>query len=160
MHSLSNIPAGSIDSPRVSLLEEAAGRPGTKLPALQLKRENLFLQFHISLNEEHCSLIVSDDSGWQLNLGERVHHYTLLTLARERLADMQHGIERYSQGWIEMDRLSRMLGLDVAHLNIQIFRARRQIAKEFPISMSLPDIVERRRREVRLAAVQVHIMRV
>ena len=85
------------------------------------------LHFDVSLDEEHVFLSITQDQR-RLDLGERVHHYALLTLARRRLADRASGIDPHSQGWIDTELLSKMLGLEAAHLNIQIFRMRRQIA--------------------------------
>lgn len=45
-----------------------------------------------------------------------------------------------------------MLGLDVQHVNIQIFRARNQIMKLLPGNARLANLVERRRGSIRLGA--------
>lgn len=114
--------------------------------------------FNVSLNEEHVVLSV-DAAGQQASLGERTHHYSLLTLARQRINDAACGIDESAQGWLGIERLSKMLGVEQAHLNMQLFRARGQLAKQFPYQTELLDIVERRRGEVRFAAVNVEILR-
>ena len=116
------------------------------------------LNFHVSQNEEHISLTIAEAER-SADLGERVHHYSLLTLARLRFDDVARGTEASSQGWIEFDRLARMLGLDGPHLNIQIFRARSQIARAFPDTRNLANVIERRRGEVRFGAFGFQIMR-
>jgi hypothetical protein len=117
------------------------------------------LRFQVSLNEEHAYLRIALGAQPELDLGERVHHYSLLTLARRRMSDAQRGIDASSQGWMAMDQLSHMLGLDPAHLNIQIHRARSQIARALPPGAALPAIVERRRGELRLGEVPFQIVR-
>ncbi|CAM3666247.1 FHA domain protein [Paracidovorax anthurii] len=102
--------------------------------------------FHLSQNEEHVNLDIHLE-GRDLPLGERIHHYTLATLARHRLQDARRGLPPPSQGWLGIEDLARMLGVDVPHLNIQLFRARRQIQNALGIARDT--VVERRRGEVR-----------
>jgi hypothetical protein len=117
------------------------------------------MQLDVSLNEEHVFLTLHDDAGRRRDLGERAHHYILLVLARLRVEDAARGIDRCSQGWVDMERLSTMIGLDRNHLNIQIFRARRQIlAAATPLPPDT-DVVERRRGEVRFGDFDVRIVR-
>lgn len=120
--------------------------------------ENALFDFSVSQNEEHISLHISN-AGNSADLGERTHHYSLLTLARRRLDDAGRGIEAASQGWIDAAQLSRMLGIDQAHLNIQIFRARNQIASALPGEGKLTDVIERRRGELRFGAFPFRIVR-
>lgn len=49
----------------------------------------------------------------------RVHHYLLATLARLRQTEAH-------DGWVEAERLARMLALDRSHLNVQVYRARQE----------------------------------
>lgn len=116
----------------------------TSLPAL-------YFNFQISQNEEHASLDmrVGDHV---MPLGERIHHYTLATLARKRLEDARIGVEPISQGWIALDDLARMLGVDAPYVNIQIFRARQQIMRALPVAQEAAAILERRRGEVRFGS--------
>lgn len=115
--------------------------------------------FRVSTNEEHAYLRLACEGSALIDLGERVHHYSLLTLARRRLGDAAQGLDPSSQGWVDTEQLSRMLGLDPATLNIQIFRARRQIARALPAHARLPEIIERRRGELRLGALHFSIVR-
>lgn len=114
--------------------------------------------FQVSLNEEHVSIKILNAAA-TIDLEERTHHYVLLTLARRRRDDAERGIDAASQGWIDMEQLSRMLGLDPSHLNIQIFRARGQLARALPDAILLPDIIERRRGEIRFGPLKFQIMR-
>ena len=120
---------------------------------------DLCLNFQISLNEEHAFLSISRGSKLLANLGERTHHYSLLTLARRRLVDAKNGLDPSSQGWMELAQLSKMLGVEPEHLNILVFRARMQIARVLPHGICLPDIVERRRGELRFGAYTFRIVR-
>ncbi len=129
----------------------------TTAPALP--RRDTLLSFYVSLNEEHAFLKIALDERRELDLGERVHHYSLLTLARRRLADAGAGMDPSSQGWIEMTELSRMLGIDASHLNIQLYRARNQLARAMPPGCRPPILVERRRGELRLAGLPFRIVR-
>jgi len=130
-----------------------------ELAHLDYQRSVPVLNFKVSQNEEHISLTINDAER-SADLGERTHHYSLLTLARLRLDDAARGTEAASQGWVEVDRLARMLGLDGPHLNIQIFRVRSQIARAFPDGgPSLVDVIERRRGQVRLGAFGFQIVR-
>ncbi len=114
--------------------------------------------FSANQNEEHIFLSI-DTKAKNIDLGERSHHYCLLTLARQRLADSQRGLDSHSQGWISVEELSRMLGLNVTHLNTQLFRARSQIMQEAPEHSSLQTVLERRRGEVRFGVFRFRILR-
>ena len=116
------------------------------------------LAFTVSLDEEHVWLAIGDENQ-QLDLGERSHHYTLLTLARLRLADAKRRLDVHAQGWVELERLAKMLGIDPGHLNIQIFRLRKQLALALPCGSRLPDLVERRRGALRFGNMRFSIVR-
>jgi len=118
----------------------------------------LVLHFHVSLDEEHVSLQIIGAQN-VIDLGERTHHYCLLTLLRKRLSDARLNFEVDAQGWIELDALAKMLAADTSHVNIQIFRARKQIARALPATWTLPDIVERRRGAVRFGNCGARIVR-
>jgi hypothetical protein len=106
------------------------------------------LHFEVSLNEEHTELRLQHQ-GQTIDLGERIHHYTALTLARKRLDDVQRGVEAAAQGWTSVEQLARMLGVEPAYVNIQLFRAKHQITGGLPEGFQLPQLFERRRGEVR-----------
>ena len=109
------------------------------------------LHFNVSQNEEHTSLSLVTD-GKSVSLGERIHHYTLVTLARVRSQDAQRGLAPQSQGWIALDELSRMLGVEPSYVNIQIFRAKHQILNALPAQPADAQLVERRRGDVRFGS--------
>ena len=113
------------------------------------KAVDVALHFDVSQDEEHTSLSLLAD-GKSVSLGERIHHYTLVTLARVRQQDAERGVPPQSQGWIGLEDLSRMLGVEPSYVNIQIFRAKHQILNALPPSLGEPPLVERRRGNVRL----------
>ncbi|CAB5712594.1 Uncharacterized conserved protein, contains FHA domain [Delftia tsuruhatensis] len=104
--------------------------------------------FEVSQNEEHARLSLRIN-GTPVPLGERIHHYTLVTLARLRQQDALKGIAAQSQGWVELEELSRMLGVEPSYVNIQIFRAKHQILGALPHCPAAPALVERRRGSLR-----------
>lgn len=117
------------------------------------------LEFSISLNEEHVFLALSRGGRTVCDLGERAHHYCMLTLARRRLHDARNRHDATSQGWVGRKELGRMLGLDPAHLNIQLFRLRSQLSRVWPADVPMPEVIECRRGEVRIGALTFRIAR-
>lgn len=109
------------------------------------------VQFHfcVSQNEEHVSLKVRFNQR-EIDLGERSHHYLLLLLARKRLADKTAGIIESEQGWLTKEELSRMLGLQENHINIQVFRFRKKITEALPDVPALHQTVARRTGALRI----------
>jgi len=107
--------------------------------------------FHVSQNEEHVSLklVVNDQ---EIDLKQRTHHYLMLILARKRMEDQDEGFQVEEQGWIGKSDLGRLLGLNETHINIQIYRFRKQMIKALPSNIDLPKIIETRRGEMRFAA--------
>ena len=114
--------------------------------------------FHVSIDEEHVFLRIQADKE-TIDLGERAHHYMLLTLARQRLRDAEEGVDQETQGWIETDRAAGMLGLDPSHLNIQIYRSRKQINDALSELQNPPHVIERRFGGLRFGYTDFQIMR-
>ncbi len=83
------------------------------------------LRFAVSMDEEHVEIAVLH-RGKEIALEAREHGYILLTLARARQEDAE--LPLAEQGWIDRDRLLKMLGLDTNALNVGIYRARGQIS--------------------------------
>ncbi|MCB9677310.1 MAG: FHA domain-containing protein [Alphaproteobacteria bacterium] len=82
------------------------------------------LRFAVSMDEEHVEIAVVH-RGKETRLEAREHGYILLTLARARLADAE--LPLAEQGWLDRDRLLKMLGTDSNALNVGIYRARGQL---------------------------------
>ena len=114
--------------------------------------------FQVSSDEEHVFLTIQVDKQ-TFDLGERAHHYMLLTLARQRLEDAENGVDQETQGWIETNRLAGMLGIDPSHLNIQIYRCRKQIDDALAELQNPPQVIERRSGGLRFGYPTFQIMR-
>jgi len=86
--------------------------------------EAVGLRFTVSRDEEHVGVAILHH-GREIRLEEREHLYVLLTLARARLRDRD--LPPAEQGWIDRERLLKMLAMDPNALNVAIFRARQQL---------------------------------
>lgn len=85
------------------------------------------LSFRVSSDEEFVELAVLLDGEW-MALPPRSHHYTLLTLARHRLADANGELPESEQGWVYADDFARELGSTRQKVNLDVCRARQQLA--------------------------------
>lgn len=104
--------------------------------------------FNLSLDEETTQLELHGPQQ-SIDLGVRSHHYLMLQLARHRAADAAQGLDTKSQGWVYADQLATELGLDLTHMNIHIFRARKQLADCLPNSSDHHCLLERRGGKIR-----------
>ena len=86
--------------------------------------EAVTLRFNVSLDEEHISLTLVHDGG-ETSLGTRQYHLPLLILARAWAADVDALPEE--RGWVEREALCRGLSVDANKLNVDIYRARKQL---------------------------------
>jgi FHA domain len=87
------------------------------------------LIFSVSSDEEHVELS-ADVAGQRVVLGTSPRYYLLLTLARQRAADRGQGMPESSCGWMHHEDLQKALALGQQHLNIDVFRIRRQLAEK------------------------------
>ncbi len=119
--------------------------------------ESVELGLRVSHDEETVEVSLRARDGLRV-LSPRAHHYTLLTLARLRLRerDVAHLAEP-QRGWVSVDDLCRMLGMDEVKLNVEIYRIRRDMAAHGLANAA--QIIERRRgsRQLRLATEHVSI---
>jgi hypothetical protein len=114
------------------------------------------LRIQTSLDEEHVHVTLFNGSQ-ELDMGERVHHYLLLVLARHRLRDIARGVDPQAQGWVDLDDLVRMLDIDRVHLNIQLFRLRKQFAQAMAEGLVTEHFIERRRGSVRIGEIGLEL---
>jgi hypothetical protein len=114
---------------------------------LQQLRDMEFV-FNLSLDEESTQLELVNGQQ-KVDLAVRNHHYLLAQLARYRAADAARGLDNKSQGWIYTDILASEMGLDTTHMNIYIFRLRKQIADNLPTILGLQYLLERRGGKIR-----------
>jgi hypothetical protein len=128
----------------------------------------LTLRFAVSRDEEYIALTARSDNH-VIDLGARAHHQVLLTLARSRLEDRKTWASssngrgappESSEGWVYQDELAQRLAIDETHLNVAVFRCRRQLAEAGIVGAA--SIIERRRptREVRLGVSRIEIVTV
>lgn len=114
--------------------------------------------FHLSLDEETTQLLLQYESK-AIDLAVRAHHYLALQLARHRAADAQRGLDQSSQGWVYAEQLAQELGLDMTHVNIHIFRVRKQLVDALPSHLALQNIIERRGGRVRFGGEKFKIFK-
>jgi FHA domain len=127
----------------------------------------LTLRFAVSRDEEYIALTARGEHH-VIDLGARAHHQVLLTLARSRLEDRKafgapaasRAPPESAEGWVYQDELAQKLAIDETHLNVAVFRCRRQLAEAGIIGAA--SIIERRRptREVRLGVSRIEIITV
>jgi hypothetical protein len=114
----------------------------TEFNPKQSNLDNVIFRFDLSQDEESTNLILIEN-GLEIDLGERSHHYLLLHLLR-------HRAEQNNQpGWLDSQLLMKQLGLEETYMNIQIFRARKQVAAARPLSTGHSKLIERRRGALR-----------
>ncbi|MEM6990906.1 MAG: FHA domain-containing protein [Myxococcota bacterium] len=92
----------------------------------QLSLATTRLTFLVSRDEEHVQ-VLAESSGRQVDLKARAHHYVLLTLARRRDDDERAGVPAAEQGWVYHDALARMLSTARTHINVAVYRLRKQL---------------------------------
>ncbi|GKW54387.1 phosphopeptide-binding protein [Pseudoalteromonas sp. NCCP-2140] len=103
--------------------------------------------FSLSLDEEQTELKVKHNDELQ-DFDVRSHHYLTVLLARYKLADIKNHFAPEVQGWVQVKKLARDLGINECHVNIQIHRARKQFIESFNF-MSADTLIERKRGKVR-----------
>ncbi len=103
--------------------------------------ETATFRFEVSRDEEYVRLVI-EWSGGEIDLGDRAHHYTLLTLARARLEDTESGSDTAETGWVYHDELMRMLAADATKVRVDIYRARKQLLAADVVGAA--GVVERR----------------
>lgn len=110
------------------------------------------IKFIVSLDEERViSEIVS--GGVRTRLDSRSHSYLLLLLGRQRLNDRANGLDADREGWVELSDLATRLGVSENEVNVQVFRARRQLrAAEIG---GAARVIERTARRLRLGLHEV-----
>jgi len=120
--------------------------------------DELTFLFKTSLDEEvtHLSMQSSDQT---IDLLERSHHYLTLTLARQRAADIKANIDESEQGWVYAEILAKDLGLDASHLNIQIYRIRKQCIDALGNACDSSHIIERKAGKLRLGTKSFQIVK-
>jgi len=118
--------------------------------------EDAYFQFILSPDEEHINLNLITKNR-EINLGERVHNYILLALARKRLVDRKANYSSNDQGWMEVDSLLNELSkelnkeVDIYYLNLKIHRIRKLLLDIKYYGPLFTNIIERRPQMIRLS---------
>ncbi len=136
---------------RISLPSALAGTP-TIDSAKSLA--TLLVRFHVSLDEERVELELVH-RGRGTRLAHQWHGYTLLTLARLREAAKDKPADE--RGWVDRDRLLKMLKLDTNALNVAIHGARAELAAAGVVDAA--GIVEVRRGQRRFGIDRIEVVR-
>ncbi|MGR6873114.1 FHA domain-containing protein [Pseudomonas sp. HK3] len=147
---------GSEDSQWKFIDAKACMKTDIISPSDTYRPTNVSFFFNVSQNEEHVSLSFTQGES-VIDLGVRSHHYLLLLLARKYLSDKEAGVEKRECGWLDKDNLCKMIGQNENHINIQIYRFRRQFLKAYIAPMKIPQVVERRTGEIRFCIADVKI---
>lgn len=138
-------------------IEARASEETTYLASNQLPTSpQVGIFFNVSQNEEHVSFKFKMGEH-VYDLGKRNHHYLMLLLARKRLEDREKGVSEAEQGWMDKEQLCKMLGLSENHINILVYRFRKQVISLLPRSLNFPQAIERRTCEIRFAYEDIDI---
>lgn len=118
--------------------------------------ESIKLHFAVAPDEEQVEVTVMM-GGQAKRLEPREYHYLLVTLARARVADADAPVSM--RGWTDRDELSKKLNMEVARLNVEIFRARKQLAALGV--QGAARLVERRAgtHEIRIGVAELEVVR-
>jgi len=115
--------------------------------------------FNISRDEESTELIVKNNND-DINCDFRSHHYLTALLARYRSQDFRNLLPEHLQGWRSIEQLTKDIGLSESHVNIQIHRARKQIADKLKkLGLYAPLVIERKKGQVRFASTDYKIFK-
>jgi len=90
-----------------------------------LTLKTVLMKIGVSRDEEHVFVTVEQE-GQRHELAPRSYHYLLATLARERLKEAH--LPESERGWVEREKLCRMLAMDGNKLNVDIHRVRKQLS--------------------------------
>ncbi len=115
--------------------------------------------FNISQDEELTELTLQNDTD-SISCDIRSHHYLTALLARYRSHDCHKSLPEHLQGWRTIEQLTKDIGLSESHVNIQIHRARKQLADKLQaLGLYAPLLIERRKGQVRFAATDYKIFK-
>lgn len=123
----------------------------------QIFMDLLQLDFRAQPTGEIIEMVVTAPKG-EIFRSSRAYTQLLLSLARRRVEDRANkGMALDEQGWVYVDELRAMHGVDDNRLSVDIHRARREFAAASV--MNPANIIERRRltRQVRIGITQVNV---
>jgi hypothetical protein len=137
----------------------------TQLPATQTDEDAwhidaLSMHFRVSRDEEHVRIQLMGPHQ-QTELPERAFSYLLLTLARRRLDDRSRDdLPMSEEGWMGSDDLCGALRIEPEKLNVDVYRARKQLERAGIAGSA--GLIERRRAsgELRIGVSRLEVQRV
>jgi hypothetical protein len=138
-------------------LEVPAPTPETLLSGASAPLlESIHLRLAVTPDEEQVEATIVI-AGHPKRLPPRRYHYLLATLARAWLMDA--GAPASMRGWVDRDQLCQKLDMDVGKLNVEIYRARKQLAALG--IQGAAGLVERRpgTREIRIGVFDVEVVK-
>ena len=103
--------------------------------------DRLRLELDVSRDEETIDARLFNGKT-RIGLEPRSHHYVLVLLARQRLADRSAGSSEADEGWIDAEMLCAMLKQRRDVLNVYVYRIRQQFMRAGVIDGG--DVIERR----------------
>lgn len=113
--------------------------------------QNLTFIFNISQDEELTELIIKNNAS-EISCDIRSHHYLTVLLARYRSQDCLKSLPEHLQGWRTIAQLTKDIGLSESHVNIQIHRARKQVADKLQsLGLYASLVIERKKGQVRFS---------
>lgn len=121
-----------------------------KRAAAPLLLSQATLHLAVTPDEEEVRVLVRD-AHRRIELAPKAHWYAIVTLARLRERDPD-------DGWVEREALCRMLRLARNALNVQLYRARRQLLEEGVEEVG--GLIQRRGGRLRLGLTRVVLARV
>ena len=148
----------SISNQRWKLCYNRVDEATTALDQSGFKLCDIHFKFLVSLDEESIQLFLKTPAR-EVDLGLRIHHYLTLTLARQKIRDIESGVDETEQGWIYTDLLVKHLGLAETHLNIQIHRARKQLVEYISEDIDVESFIQRRGGKVRLGVHKMSVIK-
>jgi pSer/pThr/pTyr-binding forkhead associated (FHA) protein len=107
----------------------------------------LKLTLAVSRNEEYVQATIGCGAS-TLDLGSSVYNFLLLTLARQRLADVAQGLPETSCGWMDLDEFEHDPMMGTPQVNLAVYRVRQQFARAGVENAAM--IIERRPRALRI----------
>jgi len=136
-----------IPAPEIETLQSEDGAP---------LLESVKFMFLVTPDEEEVETTVAI-GGQKHKLPPRRYHYLLVTLARAWIAD--EGVASSVRGWVDRDELCKKLEMDVNKLNVEIYRARKQLSALGV--QGAAGLVERRpgTHEIRIGVTEIEVVR-
>jgi len=115
--------------------------------------DDVLFRIDLSQDEESTELTLCHPDHKE-SLGIRSHHYLVAYLLRHKSTQQSQESQATDTpaqnfGWVSCELIARELGIDEAHLNILIFRARNQVTKSLRGFSGCSRFIERRRGQVR-----------